>query len=159
MHPKITIVLDNVRSAWNVGSIMRTCDALGAELALVGYTPLPLGKSLAVIKKTAIGAEETVKWAHYNHFQEVLQLYPKGNHLAIEINQNSSNLFDYGDKIRVMEEEIFLWFGNEIHGLSDELCIICLSVLHLPMNGSKESLNVSSTVCAVGYLIKFFLTK
>jgi len=158
MSPKITIVLDNVRSGWNVGSIMRTCDALGADLILVGYTPLPVGKSLAVIKKTAIGAEKTVKWSSFSHFQEVLENYPEANHLAIEINSNSQNLFNYGQQIKSLEGEIFLWFGNEIHGLPDEFCSIAKEVLHLPMNGTKESLNVSSTVCAVGYLIRYYLT-
>jgi 23S rRNA (guanosine2251-2'-O)-methyltransferase len=156
MSPKITIVLDNVRSGWNVGSIMRTCDALGADLILVGYTPLPLGKSLAVIKKTAIGAEQSVKWSNYTHFQEVLENYPLANHLAIEISQYSQNLFESQSLVKEMQGDIFLWFGNEIHGLSDQLCHSAKAVLHLPMKGSKESLNVSSTVCAVGYLINFF---
>lgn len=157
MNPKITIVLDNVRSAWNVGSIMRTCDALGMDLILVGYTPLPVGKSLAVIKKTAIGAEETVKWSNFSHFQEVLENYPKANHFAIEINQSSQNIFNFGQQIKSLEGEIMLWFGNEIHGLPDEFCSTAKAVLHLPMNGTKESLNVSSTVCAVGYLISFYI--
>ncbi len=90
----MTIVLVNVRSAWNVGSIMRTCDALGASLVLVGYTPKPVGASLKLIQKTAIGAEKTVVWQHFNHWSEVLtKLATNYLHIAIEISSTSQDLF------------------------------------------------------------------
>ena len=54
----MTIVLWNIRSAWNVGSILRSCDAIGADLILVGYTPIPEGSTLKAVIKTAIGAEK-----------------------------------------------------------------------------------------------------
>jgi len=90
----MTIVLVNVRSAWNVGSIMRTCDALGAQLVLVGYTPRPVGTSLKLVQKTAIGAEKTVTWQHFNHWNEVLvELATDYLHIAIEISPTSQDLF------------------------------------------------------------------
>lgn len=160
---KLKIVLDNIRSAWNVGAIMRTCDALGADLILVGYTPKPIGQSLNLIKKTAIGAENTVHWQHFTHFQEVFDKYPNQNyrnyHFAIELSDNSQSIFEYLSKNGqdLMNKNLFLWFGNEIHGVSEDLQINMKAILHLPMNGSKESLNVSSCVCATGYL--FLSTK
>ena len=80
------IVLVNVRSGWNVGSVMRTCDALGAKLILIGYTPKPGGSSLKLIQKTAIGAEKTVAWQHFSHWNEVLtELATDYLHIAIEL--------------------------------------------------------------------------
>lgn len=149
----LTIVLDNIRSAWNVGSIMRTCDALGANLILVGYTPKPIGNTLKLISKTAIGAEKTVKWYHFDHPTEVFEHYPHATHYAIEISNTSHDIFQFLKQTDLQRnKEYLLWFGNEIHGINSDLLSFYEAELHLPMKGSKESLNVSSTVCAVGYL-------
>lgn len=154
-NTKLTVVLDNVRSAWNVGSIFRTCDAIGADIILIGYTPTPTGKTLPLINKTAIGAENNINWKHFNHYQEVLSLYKDGLHLGIEISETSKNIFEYIKESPILENNIYLWFGNEIHGLEDTLQKQLSTTLHLPMEGKKESLNVSSCVCATGYLFKF----
>jgi 23S rRNA (guanosine2251-2'-O)-methyltransferase len=154
---KMRIVLDNIRSAWNVGAILRTCDAIGADLILVGYTPKPIGKTLKMIKKTSIGSEEWVNWESYDHYQQVLDKYSEGVHLAIEINQQSNLIYNFlkNDlpEIKVQQKELYIWFGNEIHGLQPNFLTQLAYVVHLPMLGKKESLNVASTVCAVGYLI------
>jgi 23S rRNA (guanosine2251-2'-O)-methyltransferase len=161
---KVKIVLDNIRSSWNVGAIMRTCDALGFELILIGYTPLPIGKTLIMLKKTAIGAENTVKWEHFDHFQEVVSKYnlETDYHFGIEIDDNSQDMLEYLFHQKQLanlscDSNLFLWFGNEIHGLDKNLMSQMHANLHLPMNGSKESLNISNCVCAVGYL--FLATK
>jgi 23S rRNA (guanosine2251-2'-O)-methyltransferase len=149
----IYVVLNNIRSAWNVGSIMRSCDALGYSLILIGYTPKPVGATKALIKKTAIGAEDTVTWHHFDHFQDVLQAFPVGNHIGIEISNTSLGLFEYLTKYPPQHDtDYFLWFGNEISGLEPELTTQLHHELHLPMLGTKESLNVATTVTAVGYL-------
>jgi len=184
------IVLVNVRSGWNVGSVMRTCDALGAKLILVGYTPKPVGSSLKLIQKTAIGAEKTVAWQHFSHWNEVLtELATDYLHIAIEISSTSQDLFWFlqiwrelvvkttskpeldlqshssfqhlnQEKWEILKtvnlDKICLWFGNEIHGLEAVLCRQLDFELHLPMKGTKESLNVANTVCAVGYLCSWF---
>ena len=149
----IYFVLNNIRSAWNVGAIMRTCDALGYSLVLVGYTPQPIGSTLPLVKKTAIGAENTVTWTHFSHFQEVLDYHNTAIHIGIEISATSKNIFDYLHKNLVdANRDYFLWFGNEISGLEKNLTDQLVHELHLPMNGSKESLNVSNSSCAIGYL-------
>jgi 23S rRNA (guanosine2251-2'-O)-methyltransferase len=150
----ITIALENVRSAWNVGSVFRSCDALGYDLILVGYTPCPTQNNLKLIAKTAIGAQDTVKWSHFDHPQEVFENYKESVHLAIEISDKSHNILDYltKNKQNLTGKNIILWFGNEIHGVSDLVTKQCESELHLPMAGLKESLNVSSCMCAVGYM-------
>lgn len=149
----IYFVLNNIRSAWNVGAIMRTCDALGYEIVLVGYTPKPTGSTLQLIKKTSIGAENTVKWRHFEHYQEVLNITKDAIHIGIEISDTSSNIFNYLllNPIKA-GYDYYLWFGNEISGLDSSLLNELNYELHLPMHGSKESLNVSNSSCAVGYL-------
>lgn len=139
---------------------MRTCDALGADLILVGYTPRPVGASLKLIAKTAIGAEAKVNWQHFEHWQEVLEHFANYTHLGIEISSRSRNLMDFLKSPACLEldlKTIMLWFGNEIHGLEEKLCRQLAAELHLPMYGSKESLNVANSVCAVGYLFLGFL--
>ncbi len=156
----IYIVLNNIRSGWNVGSIMRTCDALGYSLILIGYTPKPVGSTKNLVKKTAIGAEDTVNWQHFDHYQDALQAFPDANHIGIEISNTSLGLFEYlTTNPPSVNKDYFLWFGNEISGLEPDLTQQLQNELHLPMLGSKESLNVATTVTAVGYLFLEHLQK
>ena len=161
----ITIVLENIRSAWNVGSVFRSCDALGFNLILVGYTPTPTPANIKLISKTAIGAEKTVSWKHFDHSQEVFDNYSSSTHLAIEISEQSQSIYDFlGEflnktSISDIDPNIILWFGNEIHGVSELVCKQSTTQLHLPMKGIKESLNVSSCMCAVGYMLSLVFYK
>jgi 23S rRNA (guanosine2251-2'-O)-methyltransferase len=149
----VTFVLNNIRSAWNVGAIIRTCDALGFELILVGYTPKPVGQTMPLVKKTAIGAELTVSWQHFSHASEVFETYPHAVHIGVEIDDTSSSMFEYLAQNPIKQKNsYFLWFGNEISGLEKNLTRSMQHILHLPMRGKKESLNVANTTCAVGYL-------
>lgn len=150
----MTFVLENIRSAWNVGSIFRTCDALGWDIILVGYTPQPIAANMKQIAKTAIGAEKIVKWQHYNHSQEVFDNFPTSKHLAIEISNKSVNVNEYLRENEVAENTL-LWLGNEIHGVTEIVQNQADHELHLTMKGIKESLNVASAACAVGYLLEF----
>jgi 23S rRNA (guanosine2251-2'-O)-methyltransferase len=154
----MTIVLENVRSAWNVGSVIRSCDALGCKLILVGYTPTPIGSNLKLISKTAIGAEKNIDWSHFDHSQEVFETFGNSLHLAIEISQKSQNIYDFlstAKQTYQSEKDFLVWFGNEIHGVSDLVLERCQKQLHLDMHGKKESLNVSSCMCTIGYLIRY----
>ena len=155
-------VLNNIRSAWNVGSAFRTADCLGATIILVGYTPRPVGGNLKLINKTAIGAENYVKWEEFELSTQVFEKYNHPVHLAAEITQSSENIFDFIknksdvvlSKIR-QDDEVLIWFGNEISGVEPEVLSKCHKVLHLPMWGQKESLNIASSLAAFGYLIKY----
>ena len=150
----MTFVLENIRSGWNVGSILRTCDALGWNVILVGYTPQPVDANMKQISKTAIGAEKTVNWKHFDHSQEVFDQYKTSKHLAIEISDKSININDYL-KSNKFDENTLLWLGNEIHGVSELVRNQVDHELHLTMKGIKESLNVASAACAIGYLLEF----
>jgi 23S rRNA (guanosine2251-2'-O)-methyltransferase len=152
----MTFVLENIRSAWNVGSIFRTCDALGWDIILVGYTPQPVEANMKLITKTAIGAEKTVKWTHFDHSQEVFEAHKDCRHLAIEISDKSMNINDYLSQ-NIIDSHTLMWLGNEIHGVSELTRNQVDQELHLTMKGIKESLNVASAACAVGYLLEFAL--
>jgi 23S rRNA (guanosine2251-2'-O)-methyltransferase len=151
-------VLQNIRSAWNVGSILRTADAVGAEVVCLGYTARPVEPALKLIKKTAIGAENTVKWHSCEDIQAVLAHFPvlQGyQHIAIEINDNSKSLLDYLAITKISDtSKICLWLGNEIGGLDAQAVEACTEILHLPMKGMKESLNVANTATTVAYLFE-----
>jgi len=152
----MTFVLNNIRSAWNVGSIFRTADAVGADIVLIGYTPQPVGKTEALVKKTAIGAEKTVAWQHFTHEQEAIRHLTDYIHIGIEITERSTDIYTFLQDNTITpqhKQSACYWFGNEIHGLSASICNQCTAVVHLPMLGMKESLNVANTVCTVGYLV------
>ena len=156
----MTIVLENIRSAWNVGSVFRTCDAIGCDLILVGYTAQPTLANLKLIAKTAIGAEKTVPWQYFEHSQQVFDTYKNKTHLAIEISNHSKSIYDFvNNNSNLNKENLILWFGNEIHGVSELVCSQAAAQVHLPMRGQKESLNISSCMCAVAYLLDYGLTK
>lgn len=155
-------VLQNIRSAWNVGQVFRTADALGAEVVCLGYTATPDGHASKLVTKTAIGAEKTVTWHKCETPKEVLTRFPKSNylHVAIEVSKSSALIYEYLENLKD-SREIVLWLGNEISGLDPAAIALCEAELHLPMLGLKESLNVSNVATTVGYLFGFrsFLTK
>lgn len=152
--------LHNIRSAWNVGAIFRTADALKAGVILCGYTAKPLGKSLTMIRKTALGAEANVKWMKVDTPLEALAALPAYRHFGIELTEQSVDAFTYFGKnfTERNEKDAVLWLGNEISGLEAGVLKHFEATLHLPMLGQKESLNVASTACTVGYLYHYLAT-
>jgi 23S rRNA (guanosine2251-2'-O)-methyltransferase len=131
-------ILDNLRSAHNVGSIFRTSDGANAGgLSICGYSPTPPHRHLA---KTALGAVDVVPWQHFETVQEAVA--DARNHgaqiLALEYMPGSVPLTDIELKFPVA-----LVAGNEVDGLSAETLALCDAAVHLPMFGHKNSLNVS----------------
>ena len=136
---KIIVVLDNIRSMHNVGSVFRTSDAFLIEaICLCGYTPQPPHRD---IHKTALGATETVDWIHFATTAEaVLQLKERGYKiLAVEQAEGSISL----EKFPVMNEPIAVIFGNEVEGVDDGLLPLCDGCIEIPQLGMKHSLNIS----------------
>lgn len=150
----MTIVLDNIRSAFNVGSVMRTCDATNSKMITVGYTPQPLGETRLLIKKTAINAENIVPFEHFEHPNNVFETYPDAIHIGVELFEDSINIYDFLENVDYETDKVFLWMGNEIHGISDDIKKNFAYTIYLPMEGIKESLNVSNTTTAAIYLLK-----
>lgn len=131
-------ILDNLRSAHNVGSIFRTCDGAGASrLAICGISPTPPHRHLA---KTALGATEIVPWTHFETVEEAIaDARSRGAQvLALEYTSESVALSEIE-----LRFPIALVAGNEKDGLSDETIGLCDATVHLPMLGHKNSLNVS----------------
>lgn len=147
----ISVILDNIRSVFNVGSLFRTSDAVGVkELYLCGITPSP--NEHADIQKTALGAELSVPWQyHPNALNLALTLHEQGYHLiALESAPQAVPLYQF----RIDDKDqrpIILIIGNERAGVDPGVMEICESVIALPMLGEKRSLNVAVAFAAAAY--------
>ena len=136
----VILILDNVRSMNNVGSIFRTADAFLIESVLLcGLTGTPPHRE---IQKTALGATETVHWLYFNQTREAIE-YCRGldfECFALEQTTNSIalNEFDYP-----LEKGIALVLGSEVGGVDDEIITMCHASLEIPQRGFKHSLNVA----------------
>ena len=136
----LVIVLDNVRSAHNVGSVFRTSDAFLVEkICLCGITPTPPHKE---IRKTALGACESVNWQHYPNNMECIQELKENGYLVISIEQ-AENAIMLNDFIYQKNMKYALVFGNEINGVDQEIVSACDTVIEIPQYGTKHSLNIS----------------
>jgi tRNA G18 (ribose-2'-O)-methylase SpoU len=137
----IIIILDNIRSLSNVGAFFRTADAFRiGELVLCGITACPPHRE---IHKTALGADETVKWRYFSTTAEACQsLKAEGYDIyAVEQVENSIALQSF-----TFEPHTAYVLGNEVEGVSDEALSYCKGAIELPQEGTKHSINVS--VCA-----------
>ncbi len=142
----VSVLLENVRSMYNVGSFFRTCDAAGVEaLHLCGFTGYPPKKE---ISKTALGADETVKWDHtWEAIDRVKELQARGYEIAaIETSARSVDLFEWTPRYPVC-----VMFGHEVDGLSEPLREMADTHVRIPMLGTKHSLNVATAGGVVLY--------
>lgn len=148
----VTVVLDNVRSEMNVGSVFRTADAFLIErICLCGITPQP---PKAEIHKTALGAEDSVAWQYYpSTLAAVQQLKADGYTICcIEQVHNSVSLEQY----RVGQgEKVAIVLGNEVKGVSQDVVDASDVCIEIPQHGTKHSLNISC--CAAIVMWHFFL--
>jgi tRNA G18 (ribose-2'-O)-methylase SpoU len=146
----VIIVLDNVRSLHNIGSIFRTADAFMAEaIFLCGITACPPHRE---IEKTALGATESVSWKHYPSTLEAIEeLRNQGYRLiAVEQAEGGTQL----DQFPVEKKKYALIFGHEINGVDDVVIEKVHAAIEVPQSGTKHSLNIS--VCAGVVLWEFF---
>ena len=147
----VIVVLDNIRSMHNVGSVFRTADAFLIEALLIcGYSPQPPHRD---INKTALGATESVDWLYYSTAAfAVTELKSKGyNVFAIEQTEGSILL----DKFELPDNgKLALVFGNEVEGVSNEVLKLVDGSIEIPQLGMKHSLNIS--VAAGIVLWEFF---
>lgn len=149
MHDTL-LILHDIRSAENVGSIFRTADAAGiSKIYLTGYTPCPtdrFGRTQPKIHKSALGAETTVPWEHHTHVNLLITMLQKNGVRIVAVEQDK-RATDY-KAIRMTEPTAFI-FGNEVTGIPQALLKKCDVVVEIPMKGKKESLNVSVAVGAL----------
>lgn len=136
----VIVVLENIRSAYNVGSVFRTADAFLLQgIYICGYTARPPHKE---IKKTALGSDETVHWAHFpNAAAAIDQLRADGYKVfAVEQAVNSIALQQFN---RPQQDKTALVFGNEVTGVEQSTIALCDGCIEIPQMGTKHSLNVS----------------
>jgi len=135
---EVHVLAHNIRSLHNVGSIFRTCDGAGViKLYLTGYSGVPPRKE---ITKTALGAEESVAWEYHKDPLTVLETLKKQGVqiVALEKVKKSQDISSFKPKYPVC-----MIVGNEIDGVEQDLLKLADAVMHIPMHGKKESLNVS----------------
>jgi tRNA G18 (ribose-2'-O)-methylase SpoU len=150
--PETHIILENIRSAQNVGAILRTSDAIGvSKVWMVGYTPAPIdryGRPVPDLLKTALGAEQTVAWEQREDMASLLAELKERGFRVVAV-EKKDGAKDY--KQCELSGPTVLIFGNEVDGVSEEACERADDIISLPMRGKKESLNVATTAGIVLY--------
>lgn len=147
----VMIILDNIRSMHNVGSIFRTADGFLMEgICLCGYTPQPPHRD---IHKTALGATETVNWNYFPTAREAVEKLKQEGYtiFAVEQVEGSRMLNEF---LPGFPGKTALVFGNEVNGVSEEVLEVCDGAIEIPQAGMKHSLNVSIASAVV--LWEFF---
>lgn len=167
---RLVVVLDNIRSAHNVGAIFRTADALGVEkVFLCGTTPKPLSstmfgtspstmfrvnRSQRDLAKTALGAENYVAWEYKKRTSDVIKGLKKQGFQIVALEQAKKAIDVRRLKLKT-SSKIALILGYEVKGIAKSTLNKCDKIVYIPMFGKKESLNVSVAFGVAGYLVKF----
>ncbi|MBL17341.1 MAG: RNA methyltransferase [Crocinitomicaceae bacterium] len=146
----IVVLLNDIRSLHNIGSVFRTCDAMAVEkLYLCGITATPPHRE---IRKTAIGASESVNWEYQKNAIDVIKKYQKSGYQIIAIEQTDKAIslenFDWNN------EKILLIFGNEVNGVEQNLINESDISIEIPQWGTKHSFNISVSAGIVLWSIK-----
>jgi tRNA G18 (ribose-2'-O)-methylase SpoU len=151
----ITVVLDNIRSAYNVGSIFRTSDGLGVKkLYLCGITPTP--KEMDALRKTALGAENTIPWEYHSNGLNITKKFKDQGYHLIALERTTSSLFINDFRPDPSDQRVIaLILGNEKAGIDPGIIALCDEVIALPMMGKKASLNVAVAFGAAAYWLSF----
>jgi 23S rRNA (guanosine2251-2'-O)-methyltransferase len=144
----VIVILDNLRSALNVGSIIRTCDALGiGEVYFCGITPEITNPK---VKKTSLGAEKSIIATHFSRTQDAISSIKSSDMqiVSLEVTNNASDVSGY-----VPAHNFALIVGNEVSGIGNEILELSDKVVMIPMKGHKESLNVSTAFGIAAYVL------
>ncbi|MFH0755234.1 MAG: TrmH family RNA methyltransferase [bacterium] len=149
---KKVVLLDNIRSVYNVGSIFRTSDALSIDkIFLCGCTPTPIdrfGRERKDLAKVALGAEKNIAWEYFFDIKKIILILKKNRFqiIAVEQAQKSKNF----KKIKIKYPTAII-MGNEVKGIDKKILALCDIIAEIPMAGKKESLNVSVAFGIIGY--------
>jgi 23S rRNA (guanosine2251-2'-O)-methyltransferase len=160
----LILVIHNVRSTHNVGSLLRTADGLGLQkVYMTGITPYPIAsddtrlphiaeKLTRQIHKTALGAEQTIVWQHFEDVDEVLAALKQDDYRCVALEQAADSVDLPSFK---PPEKLALIVGREVEGLEPEILDACDLTLEIPMLGKKESFNVSVAAAMALYHCRF----
>lgn len=156
----IVVVLDNIRSAHNVGSVFRSCDSFKADkIMLCGISPVPPS---AEIHKSALGAENSVPWQHFDSTIDAVRSLKDEGYEIISIEQalGSISLDRYNPFTgSTAQSRIAIIFGNEVSGVSQEVVDFSDKVLEIPQYGTKHSLNVSVTAGIILWHLRLMMNQ
>ncbi|MBX2866521.1 TrmH family RNA methyltransferase [Candidatus Kaiserbacteria bacterium] len=146
------VILHNIRSAHNVGSVFRTADGAGVtKIYLTGYTPTPIdrfGRVVSEIAKTSLGATESMLWEYEEDISIVIKKLHEDGVEVIAVEQSETSI-PY-DTYKTKASRAYI-FGNEVDGVPKEVCTEADAVVEIPMMGEKESLNVSVSAGVILY--------
>lgn len=154
------VILNNIRSMENVGSIFRTADASGvSKVYLVGITPAPVdrfGRKNSKLEKSSLGAENFVEWEKVEKLKNLSEKLKEEGFKIIAVEQDK-NAIDYRSfktsKLLASSSKLAFVFGNEVDGIGKEDLDLCDLIVEIPMKGKKESLNVSVSVGVILFSI------
>ncbi len=136
----VTVVLDNVRSAYNVGSVFRTCDAFAIEkIILCGITAAPPNRE---VLKTALGSTASIPWIHVSAV-EVAVLELKKKNFQIIVTEQTDESVSLEQFFPPADHQLALVFGNEINGVSETVMKLAHTAIEIPQFGTKHSFNIS----------------
>ncbi len=158
---ELVVVLENIRSLYNVGSIFRTADGLGfSKIYLCGFTPAPIdGRQKKNISKTALGAEEHILWEKKKSCWRLLEELKKDGFLILGLESGTKkSILLEKLKIKKGDNKIAIILGNEIDGLSSATIKRCDKIIEIPMVGQKESYNVGISFGIAGFWIRQILS-
>jgi len=149
---RLEALLDNIRSAWNVGAIFRTADGLGVDkLYLCGITSTPDNES---VHKTSLGTEKTVAWEYAPNALEMAKRLKAAGCRLIALEQDERAVPIADASFAAQGERLVLVLGNEVTGVDPEILDLCDQIVYIPMHGQIKSLNVEVTFgIAVSYLL------
>jgi len=137
----IIVVLENIRSAYNVGSVFRTSDAFLVEaIYIIGYSAKPPHKE---IKKTALGAEESVEWKYFKTSAEAIGELKVNGYKVYAVEQAEGSYKLHAENFR-QNEKIAVVFGNEVTGIEQSTIHLCDGCIEIPQLGMKHSLNIAT---------------
>lgn len=136
----VIAILENIRSAYNVGSVFRTADAFLLEgIYITGYTAKPPHKEIA---KTALGAQDSVHWAYFNNAKAAIAALRKNGFSVFAVEQVAGSIpLDKFGELPV--DNVAFVFGNEVTGVEQETILLCDGCIEIPQFGMKHSLNIS----------------
>jgi 23S rRNA (guanosine2251-2'-O)-methyltransferase len=136
----VIVVLDDVRSMMNIGSVFRTCDAFRVKkICLCGITATPPHREM---QKTALGATESVVWEYHASCPDLLRMLKDDGAFIVAIEQVEGSVMLDEWKMDV-DQPLVLLFGNEVHGVSEEALAQCHLAVEIPQHGTKHSLNIA----------------
>ncbi|MBL8050269.1 MAG: RNA methyltransferase [Anaerolineales bacterium] len=146
------VLLDNIRSAWNVGSILRSADGFGFEhVYLCGITPTPENEA---VKKTSLRAEESLTWSYHKDAVELVKQLKVEGWQVFALEEYSSAVSIRNRKSVSSGQKTVLILGSEVTGVDADLLSLCDEIFYIPMQGEKRSLNVAIAFSVAAFALR-----